>query len=86
MSEAEVTKSLANKLAAANLTNDEANMLIALIHAERDEVEGFLDKSSPKVQGFNIGMPPTIETDNASKWIDVLNIDWGSNKPGGGSA
>jgi len=84
MSEAEVTNTLAGKLAAANLSDDEANLLIALIHSDQDEVEGFVDRSSPKVQGFNIGMPPQIAADNHDKWIDVLNIDWGSNKPGGG--
>ena len=83
MSEAEVTKTLANKLAAANLTDDEANLLIALIHAERDEVQGFVDRSSPKIAGFNIGMPPRVEADRYDGWINVLSMGQPIQEPGG---
>lgn len=79
MSNTGLTEELAASFAAANLTANEASLIIALIHGD-DEVEGFIDKSSPKVQGFNIGMPPgrefgfdTFEPDNATHWIDVLS-------------
>ena len=81
MSEAEVTKSLANKIAGANLSDDETNLLISLIHDDQDEVEGFMDKASPKLAGFNIGMPPLIAPADGDKWIDVLSTDWGYDKP-----
>jgi len=79
MSNTGLTEELAASFAAANLTANEASLIIALIHGD-DEVEGFLDKSSPKVQGFNIGMPPSrefsfdkFEPDNTTHWIDVLS-------------
>jgi hypothetical protein len=83
MSEAEVTKSLANKLAAANLTDDEANLLVTLIHAERDEVEGFVDRSSPGMASFNLGMPPRVAAGNTDGWIEILSVGQPVYKPGG---
>ena len=42
MSNTGLTEELAAKLAAANLTANEASLIIALIHGD-DEVEGFID-------------------------------------------
>ena len=64
---------LADKLAAADLDDEETALLISLLAGSNDEVAGYRFTASATE------LPGTSH----KRWIDVLSIDWGTNRPGG---
>jgi hypothetical protein len=55
-------ETLAAKLNALELTEDEEAVLSVIItgRAQEPEVTGFADGPTARLRGFNIGMPPTL--------------------------
>ena len=59
---AHALETLAAKLNAVDLTDEEEAVLSAIItgHPQEPEVAGFADGPTAQLRGFNIGMPPTL--------------------------
>ena len=82
MSDQDVIERLANKLAAANLDDEEAGLLLSLFQDGRNEVEGFAQRPygvTDYMEGGDklVAMPKT-----SAGCIDVLSTDTGSRAPG----
>ena len=77
MADSSVTERLAEKLAAADLDDQEAALLLSLLQGGAD-VEGFARRSPEKVIRYQDGDDLFAKNPRTtSKWIDVLNVDWG---------
>ena len=75
MTEQNVTDRLAAKLAAADLDDQEASLLVQLLSGG-SEVEGFGQQPQLRVIEYQDGTDLFANPGTHSKWIDVLNHDW----------
>ena len=77
MSDHSVMERLATKLAAADLDDEEAALLLSLLQGGGD-VEGFARRSPERVIEYQDGTDLFLKGPRTKdRWIDVLNIDWG---------
>lgn len=80
MAEPTVIERLADKLAAADLDDEEAALLLELLSGS-SEVEGFMRKAPTPVSEARAGDDDVFDRTRSKSWIDVLSTDWGLKLP-----
>lgn len=76
MSNPDALEGLAEKLAAANLSDDEASLLTTLLRGEAgNDVEGFGAGGRPDAAGIKLG-DKTIDPTSQKHWIDCSSLQF----------